>query len=237
MLNPDISAHVFFTSAGVLNDETRDRLSDLLPPDERRRAGRFTLIQDRDLHIVAHALLAYAILTIQGKLPGNYARTIYGKPELNQGSLSFSLSHTRGIAACALVRNGDVGVDIERFDRSIDVDEIADFALAPRERVWIDSLSGTQRAEAFFSLWTMKEAFVKATGRGFTTRLSTIAISVEEQRLLSSETEDPRAWQFARWRPIRTHRLALALRRPPGTHAPIRVHRLNTESLLAASVF
>lgn len=71
-----------------------------------------------------------------------------GKPYFpGYPSLHFNLSHSRGAAVCAL-HDQPVGIDIERLRP------------APRR------LAKGMEDEAFFLLWTAKEATVKRAGRG-----------------------------------------------------------------------
>jgi phosphopantetheinyl transferase len=81
-----------------------------------------------------------------------------GRPLPNAG-WHWSLSHSRGMAAAAVARS-PIGVDIEhiRPRRA----ELFDKVAMPQE--W-DLLGGRDWA-AFFTLWTAKEATLKAVGRG-----------------------------------------------------------------------
>src|SRR3546814_9486921 len=58
-----------------------------------------------------------------------------------------------------------VGVDIECQRDSADLDSLARMVLAPSEALAWALLSEEDRVAAFFSVWTAKEAVVKAIGR------------------------------------------------------------------------
>lgn len=79
-----------------------------------------------------------------------------GRPTLDL-PVQFSLSHCEGRVLCALSTDGPVGVDIEALGPR----GAAEFGLylSARERAWAGS--DTRR---FYSLWTRKEAVLKAAG-------------------------------------------------------------------------
>lgn len=101
---------------------------------------------ERDL---ARRLLAAALEREFGlrELP-EIARETGGKPYFpSRPDICFNLSHSRGAAVCAL-HDKPVGIDVEKL-RS-----------APRR------LAGGLEDEAFFRLWTAREASIKRRGLG-----------------------------------------------------------------------
>ena len=86
--------------------------------------------------------------------------TARGKPYL-PGGPQFSLSHTRGAAVVA-IGAGCVGVDVERI-RPIP-ESLPRRVLSRTEYDWFQSQG--QRAEDFFTLWTLKESYYKYLGTG-----------------------------------------------------------------------
>lgn len=87
-----------------------------------------------------------------------------GKPYIKNEKLHFSLSHSGSIAMCALAKQ-PVGIDAEEIagfnpqicKRFFGKGECAQvFALKDEEAL----------REAFFRIWTMKESYVKMTGKG-----------------------------------------------------------------------
>ena len=93
-----------------------------------------------------------------------------GKPRLQAGSgcewLRFSLSRSGSRAIVAVARDREVGADIERVapERSIAV--IADQLFSRHEAARLRAVPAAARTEAFFQLWTRKEAVLKALGSG-----------------------------------------------------------------------
>ncbi len=100
-------------------------------------------------HELALRLLAMAVTQALGlpSLP-EISREAGGKPFFpSRPDVCFSLSHSRGAAVCA-VHNRPVGVDIEKIRP------------APAR------LAAGMADEAFFRLWTAKEATIKRQGLG-----------------------------------------------------------------------
>jgi 4'-phosphopantetheinyl transferase len=72
-----------------------------------------------------------------------------------------SLSHTRGLVACAVSRDGPLGIDIEYW-RTRDFAALADYAFGPREQ----EETARNGISAFYRIWTLREAIAKASGTG-----------------------------------------------------------------------
>jgi phosphopantetheinyl transferase len=72
------------------------------------------------------------------------------------------LTHTRDYAACALSAS-KVGLDMEELGRKGELKGVEDIAFSPAERA---ALGGPGRERLFFSIWTLKEAYLKRLGLG-----------------------------------------------------------------------
>jgi 4'-phosphopantetheinyl transferase len=107
----------------------------------------------------------------------------HGKPQVAGSTLRFNISHSGALAVIALARF-EVGVDVE-LPRPRRSDAIARRFYAPGE---IERLFAQEdahlRTDAFFRLWTCKEAFLKATGEGLSRSTRSYEISLHPPRLL-----------------------------------------------------
>ena len=192
----------------------------LLSQAERSRRDRFIREDNRREYALAHALLRTTLSSLIGADPDALAfeADSYGKPRLSPSAgVSFSLTHTHGLVACAVARGREVGVDAEAIDRQIDVQSIASRHFTGREPGYITAGEGEQQHERFFTVWTLKEAFLKATGRGLSQSLDAISFDLEENGIvrysLSPGNTDP-GWQFALFRPTTRHLLAVGASGP-----------------------
>jgi 4'-phosphopantetheinyl transferase len=189
----------------------------LLDLSEQTKADRFRMAADRDAYIAAHALLRTTLSSFIDTAPGDWRFQIdvSGKPELELSQapphLHFSLSHTRGLAACAVGWPHALGIDAEKW-RSPAPIELATRYFAPSEARLLATQAPTQQTSTFYRLWTLKEAYLKAIGQGlaapldgFSFTLDPAAITIAGQRATST------AWQFVEFQPGPTHSLALAV--------------------------
>jgi 4'-phosphopantetheinyl transferase len=158
----------------------------ILDDEERERAGRFRVDAARKRFVVSHGALRLILGRLTGIAPeslrfarrcGHCGSTDHGKPHLSGSSgLEFSLSHSDGLVLIAVARGRRVGADVERVRSRTDVLAVARHALAPAERLEIESPSTDEkRREAFFRCWTRKEAYLKARGVGLAGGLGSTA--------------------------------------------------------------
>src|SRR5205807_3952580 len=91
-----------------------------------------------------------------------------GKGGWGSRSLCFNLTHTRGLAACAVTWDREVGVDAEDWQRQgRELSEgLIRYCLSPEERACLKGLPPAERKRGFFDYWTLKEAYIKARGLG-----------------------------------------------------------------------
>lgn len=99
-----------------------------------------------------------------------FLKTASGRPYVaaEQTPLSFNLSHTSDLLLVAFSQSGDPGIDVENINRQMDIQNIADRYFFPSEANQLAELAKNPPADRdwFLSLWTLKEAAVKATGLG-----------------------------------------------------------------------
>jgi 4'-phosphopantetheinyl transferase len=206
----------------------------MLDPDELVRADRYHFASDRNIYTAAHALLRFMLSEATGistKL-WRFVTGEFGKPALaanfHECNLHFNISHTRGLVACAIARH-EVGVDVERSDRKIDLD-IARHYFAPEEVSLMRSFPRSEQDKIFFRLWSLKEAFIKATGEGLSRPLDSFGFAFEPVRIAFHPERDghpgrndPTEWQFWHWHPANHCVAALAVQR--ANAGPIRLDR------------
>jgi len=115
-----------------------------------------------------------------------FGRNAHGKPWLaasDAGSaLRFSIAHAPGALLCAVASGGELGCDVEAAARGSggSAERLAKRYYAPEERAALDALPpGEPRRRRFLELWTLKEAYVKALGRGIAAaQLSSFALQL-----------------------------------------------------------
>jgi len=94
------------------------------------------------------------------------------------GTISFNVSHSGEWVVLAIGRRRNIGVDVERIRREMDVMAIASRYFTPEETAQIERAADLHAA--FFHFWARKEAYVKATGSALFRELSSFAIPFED---------------------------------------------------------
>lgn len=89
-----------------------------------------------------------------------------------------SLSHSGSMAGCAISCSQPIGLDIEPVARRPNWQKVVSRWFSPQEQGW---LLAEDNAEAFLRVWTLKEAWLKATGRGIANNLRTLEVSPDSE--------------------------------------------------------
>lgn len=221
------AAHVWFVAdeaiagrPGLLAEYRR-----LLAPDEERVLRKLGDERARREYLTARALCRTVLSRYAAVDPADwrFARGEHGRPEIDgprEGArLRFNLSGTRGLTACAVTWGLDAGVDVEARHPARGSDAVADRFFSPSEARDLRALAPDRRPERFLEYWTLKESYIKATGKGLSMPLDRFSFHLDEgpgiRISFSPGVEDsPRRWQFALLRPTPGHLLALGVRRP-----------------------
>ncbi len=165
------------------SDETLQSLESILSPDELKRARRFHFRHDRIEYATARASLRRILARYTRSEPRQLTFTYaaMGKPMLagspSDSGISFNLSHSHGLAVCAVASGREVGIDVERLRQRESFDQIAERFFSPREFSAYQRIPEAQRLQAFFECWTRKEAFLKARGSGLAFPLDRFDVS------------------------------------------------------------
>lgn len=104
-----------------------------------------------------------------GADPGSIAveRDALGKPRLRgSDALRFNLSHSGGVALCAVAVDLEVGVDLEIRERRVDEPRIAERVLGRDVAERLDALPAENREREFLLEWVSHEAAQKCRGAG-----------------------------------------------------------------------
>ena len=140
---------------------------ELLSGAELERAQRIKHEDYRLQVIKARALLRLRLARLTGASPDSFEfdEDAGTQPRLrvNPWRLHFSVSHSGRQIAIA-VALAPIGVDIERVDAHCGWRAIADTCFHRSEKQFLERFRGPEDCEAFFEIWTRKEAYLKAIG-------------------------------------------------------------------------
>ncbi|HEX2839915.1 4'-phosphopantetheinyl transferase family protein [Hyphomicrobium sp.] len=140
-----------------LSSDIRRRL-EAMRDDTARRERRLS-------HIALRILLEAALGPAVRGQP--FSLSPSGKPSLPGNDLSFSLAHTKGLAAIAVGRSGPIGVDIERL-RPVRVPQARRGPIEAEAMILAsgEPLSAADPDARFLTAWVRLEAAAKAHGSG-----------------------------------------------------------------------
>ena len=153
-----------------------------MPPDRQAKIDRMTFPKDKRLSLGAGVLLQQA-LAHAGMVAGVAEVGENGKPFFPtlKDRFRFNLSHSGSEVLCvANYGPEEVGCDIEEM-REPDL-RVAERFFHPGEYAYIRSFEDqSNRKEAFYRIWTLKESFLKVTGLGMKADLRSFEITIGEQ--------------------------------------------------------
>jgi len=182
-----------------------DSMLRVLTSDERNRANRFHFERDRDHFIVGRGtlrmLLGHYLKEKPGRIRIHYGP--FGKPalveECNNAGLRFNVSHSRGLALYGFALDFELGIDLEYVREDFATDDIAKRFFTPGEVEKLRTIQPHLRAEAFFTCWTRKEAFIKAVGKGLSLPLDEFEVSLAPDEPPAVLTVKDKMMDAARW--------------------------------------
>ena len=197
LLLRDGEVHLWFADPEETGDPALlSQYVDLLSEEERAQYRRYRFEKDRRLHLIAHALARAALSRYAPVRPEEwtFAHNAHGKPRIagpQAGqALRFNLAHTRGMVMCGVAREAEIGVDAEDMERKSDIRGIARRFFCAPERSALEALPEAGRRDRFFSLWTLKEAYVKARGMGLSIPLNQFAFHFGEEGAVAVAFDD-----------------------------------------------
>jgi len=209
--------HLWAAYPDDLKDEaTALTCARLLNQDERTRLKRFKFERHRLEHLATRALQRSALSAYAEIAPEawRFEEGKHGKPSTAQApGLKFNLSNSLGLVVCAVTHGPEIGVDVEPFARAGTIEEVAERFFSARELEQLEPLHGEERRERGLTLWTLKEAYMKARGLGMALPTRLFSFVFEDGggvRLeLDAEANDaPDRWQFCMLDHAK-HRIAL----------------------------
>jgi 4'-phosphopantetheinyl transferase len=202
--------------------EVCSELESTLLPQEHAEADRILDSAERALFVLGRASLRKLLAARMGVHPRalEFTRTELGKLTLKAAHSvpGFNLAHAGEYVLIGITASQDVGVDVE-LARPVDELGLARLCFAKAEVDMLEALEdAAERQAAFFRLWTLREALLKALGRGFAledAREITIGGSDDAPRIVCSRAAGVREQDW----------LLSSLRTPPGYAAALVVRR------------
>ncbi|WP_437979856.1 4'-phosphopantetheinyl transferase family protein [Sorangium sp. So ce117] len=218
------AAHLWYVFCDSARDEALlEAYHRLMAPDEAAQQARFLFAENRHEYLLTRALVRTVLSKYANVAPEawSFVRNEFGRPQIagppGVPPIRFNLSNTRGLIACLVALDRDVGVDVEDTERASSAVDIADRFFSPGEVRALRALPPERQRARFFEYWTLKESYIKARGMGLAIPLDQFSFHLDDGPAIGISF-DPRlgddrsAWQFALYQPSARHTMAAAIR-------------------------
>jgi len=195
------TVHVWFLDR---TGPPENRWLEVLDAQEQERAMCFRTPDQRNAFAAAHALVRTALSAYGGGDPADWRFAISreGRPSvLGDSGLAFSLTHSGTWAAVAISINPALGIDLEPVRLERDSLPLARRFFGASETTWLERLAPGERAAGFSSLWTVKEAVLKARGSGLTEPLRSVEVDLDPSGHPVSVRGPGAPWALCSWSP------------------------------------
>jgi len=163
------------------------QLASYLDKNELARAARFHFERDQQRFMAGRGLLRQILASYLDMAPKAvlFGYTGNGKPYLLPHSeLHFNVSHAAETLIVAVARDRQLGVDVEVLPLDAADDGVANLVFCASERAALEALDTIEYSRRFARLWTRKEAYIKADGRGMTLQLDHIDVGTLPEGIL-----------------------------------------------------
>ncbi len=145
-------------------------------PERRKKISGMYRDRDKELSLYVELICRYAVSKVMNCRPERIkiSKTDFGKPYVVSEGLypvEITLSHSGEYAVCA-VSSESVGIDVEEMKTP--PMEVADIAFGSAEKEYLKNAA--DRSEAFYTLWTRKEALLKKRGCGLVDEIAQVNV-------------------------------------------------------------
>ena len=147
--------------------------------EKKKKVQSFKLYDDKKRSVYGELLLRYILINDfeikNEKIVINV--DVNGKPNLKGNKdIFFNISHSGDYVVC-VVDSHPIGIDIEKMDGA-DM-QIAKRFFAEYEYKYLQRQEN--KVEMFYKLWTLKESYIKCTGKGLTVPLNSFEFEFTDE--------------------------------------------------------
>jgi len=187
----------------VRTEAVFDVCESMLSVDEHARLQRLRSDSLRREFLATRYLVHTALTDALSPPPESlcFSQNAYGKPALNPDcGLRFNLSNCTGLVTCLVSHRLEVGVDIEPHERADKILEIASDVFSELELAQLDGAQASEKLDRALSLWTLKEAYIKARGLGLSLPLKSFSFHFDPEQRISMQLDSSLGDDAGRWR-------------------------------------
>ncbi|WP_340701564.1 4'-phosphopantetheinyl transferase family protein [Brevibacillus borstelensis] len=211
---------------------------EVLDQEERTVYERYLVDFKKVEFLLGRMLLKSMIGQKRGVLPEEvrFIKNEYGKLFLDSrhvaGSIKrplfFNLSHSGRMLVCAFSEIEKTGIDVEAVKKDCCF-EVMRTVFVPEEIAYVEQQeTPSMKREAFYQLWTRKEAVMKALGKGFS--LPPLSFSVP----LARGRVDEQPFSYYTCAPLEGYMVSAAVEREEGADIRYEVQKVGLAELKAS---
>lgn len=201
--------------------------------ERRRKTDGFRLQKDRKLSVGAEILLMHGL----EQMGININETAYkygtnGKPYLaGRQDVYFNLSHSEDIVICA-ISSQEIGCDVEKISE-INLGIARRFFSTEEYEIITAGKTEEEMRDIFFRLWTLKESFIKLTGRGLSLPMNSFCIHFDTDKISVKQKLDDRTYYFKEFNLQRDYKCSICgLDFGIGTNDKVKIEMLKLSDIL-----
>ncbi|MET7018859.1 4'-phosphopantetheinyl transferase family protein [Bacillus mycoides] len=158
--------------------EAFQQLEKIISTDRRKKIKKYHFEEDKKRSIMAELLLRHSLKKDFGitREQVQFTKNSFGKPMLkNFEQIYFNLAHSGDWVVCG-VSDVPIGIDVEII-KSIDLDIAKSFFTLDEYKDIVNQPKEKQ-IKYFYKLWTLKESYVKAEGKGLSIPLNSFSFCI-----------------------------------------------------------
>ncbi|MFK5975072.1 MAG: 4'-phosphopantetheinyl transferase superfamily protein [Sulfurovum sp.] len=154
---------IYLIHIDSMDEEEYQKYLSIIPLEMQKEVLRYRQRDDRYRTLIGKKTL-FLYLKDKNISLNDIKRDTYNRPYLNNSDIEFNISHSNEYIVSVFTSYNSIGIDIEEINNNIDIYEFRDVF---REEEFNQLISSLNPIELFYRLWTIKEAVLKAIGRGF----------------------------------------------------------------------
>lgn len=173
---------IYFSYDSPMNRSTFNELLSFLPLHLQLKVKKYRKFNDQQNCLLGKVMIYLGYYHTTGK-ELDFNSLVYKKskkPYILDSEMEFNISHSENTVICGYGKQ-DLGIDLEKV-QNIDLSGFKD-VFTSTELLEIKKKGN----EKFYELWTKKEAFSKAVGKGLSINLKHIKVE-EEKIIFENET-------------------------------------------------
>ncbi len=145
---------------------------------ELKKFHSYRFKDDRLRFLLARYILKSVASKIAGREIGEAEPTFteFGKPIFTDIPLHFSISHSGRFSSVAFSLDYQLGLDIEMVRSVQDAKQLSKRFFSIEENLFLEKTGQSALLDNFFRVWSAKEAYIKALGRGISKKLQEFSV-------------------------------------------------------------